>query len=197
MASAWVPASPYGERRLVTGGSADDLGELVGGVRGAGGVGDPGVVGGPAAGHGDVGVAAGGAGFEDGEADVDGVALVAVTGHGPAELDVAGDVVGGQVDPAAFGVGHTEAAVGSDGLDGPGVAVPHLVPVLGGEARVVASGGDAVAGEHSGAVGEADVPSAGPVALAALDGVVDLAGHRVDVVVIATLRPASTWRWWA
>ena len=89
-----VEALADGEGRFAVGGSGDDLGEAFCRVDGAGGVDDDGVVGFSAAGHGDVGVVAAGAGFEDGDADVDGVALVSVSGDGPSELDVAGDVVG-------------------------------------------------------------------------------------------------------
>ena len=85
---------------------ADHLGERFSGVGRAGGVGDDGDVGGSATGHGDVGVVAGGAGLEDGDADVDGVALVAVPGDRPAELDVLGDVASGQRNVASLGVGR-------------------------------------------------------------------------------------------
>ena len=61
----------------------------LGWIERAGGVGHPGEVDLSSSGEGDVGVVPGGTGFEDGEADVDGVALVAVAGDGPAELDVA------------------------------------------------------------------------------------------------------------
>ena len=47
-------------------------------------------------------------------------------------------------------------AVGVDGGDGPGVAVADLHAVVGAEVRVVAAGGDLVAGPTSGAVGESD-----------------------------------------
>ena len=78
-----------GEGGLSFGGAGDDLASWSAGSTVPVGVGDPGVVGFAAAGQGDVGVVAGGAGLEDGDADVDGVALVAVAGDGPAELDVA------------------------------------------------------------------------------------------------------------
>ena len=50
----------------------------LGRVERAGGVGHPGEVDLSSSGEGDVGVVPGGAGFQDGQADVDGVALVAV-----------------------------------------------------------------------------------------------------------------------
>ena len=73
------------------------------------------------------------------------VALVAVTGDGPTELDVTADVVSGQVCDASIGVGDLEAAVRADRGDGPGVAVADVSALLGREGRVVASGGDGVA----------------------------------------------------
>jgi hypothetical protein len=53
-------------------------------------------------------VFAGGAGFEDGEADVHGVALVAVAGDGPAELDVASRVAAGDGDGSPLRVRHDQ-----------------------------------------------------------------------------------------
>ncbi len=56
----------------------DGLAERLRSVGSAGRVGDPGEVAVPAAGHGDVDAGSGGGGFDDGDAGVDGDALIAV-----------------------------------------------------------------------------------------------------------------------
>src|SRR5690606_1146568 len=63
------------QRGVAAGGAGDERRELLAGVLGAGAVEDDGVVGVAAPRHGDVGVAAAGGLVEDGDADVDGVAL--------------------------------------------------------------------------------------------------------------------------
>ena len=63
-------------------------------------------------------------GGDDGEADVDGVALVAVGGGGVAEPDVGPGVVGREGHlPVSVEVRHGDAAVPADVDDGPLVAV--------------------------------------------------------------------------
>jgi hypothetical protein len=82
------------------------------------------VVGVPAAGEGDVEQLPGLRAGQDSVAGVDGLALGRVDGAGIAELDVLGDVVGGQGDaPAGLCVPDVECAVGTDRGDGPAIAV--------------------------------------------------------------------------
>ena len=77
-----------------------------------------------AAGRADVQAAVGGGAGDEGEGDVDGVALVAVLGGRVAEPDVLSGVVGGEGDGAvSAAVGHGERPVGVGGDDGPQVAV--------------------------------------------------------------------------
>jgi hypothetical protein len=99
-------------------------------------------------------VVAGGARFEDGDADVDGVTLVAVAGDRPAQLDVLGDIPGGEDDLPPVGVDDGERSVLVDGSDGPGVAVADLLVSVGSEVRVVAAGGDLVPLSRGGAISE-------------------------------------------
>ena len=139
-------------------GAGDHVSEGVGWVGGAGGVGEPGVVALSASGEGDVGVVAGGAGIEDGEADVDGVALVAVAGDRPAQLDVSLRVVDRQGDAATVGMRGDQRAVAVDGGDGPGVPVADRFASVGDQLGVVASGGDLIAHTDPGAVGELEPP---------------------------------------
>lgn len=75
-----VKSLPDAECRFVPGRAGDHLGERFGGVERAIRVEDHRHVRAAPPGHGDVGVVADGAGFEDGDAEVDGVALVAVAG---------------------------------------------------------------------------------------------------------------------
>ena len=101
------------------------------------------VVGVPAAGERDVEQLPGFAAGQDGVAGVDGLALGGVDGAGVAELDVLGDVVGGQGDaPAGLRVPDVECAVGTDRGDGPAVAVGDPVGGRQREATVVAAGDD-------------------------------------------------------
>ena len=154
----------------------------------AGGVGvvvvgdDEELVGVASAGGADVQAAAAGGGGDEFDADVDGVGLVAVFGGGVAELDVFGDVVGGQdgVTGAVSG-GDVEVAV-VDGGDGPQFAVADRFAGGGVDLAVVAAGDDDVAGV--GVLSVSDRRGHGGVELTGggaggLDGVVD----RVDVLV--------------
>src|SRR5690606_14560131 len=125
----------------------------------------------------DVGVAAVGAGFDDGDADVDGVALGAVAGGGPAELDVLGGVVGRDGGPAALEAVQDDGSVGRDLLDGPGLAVPDLGTLIGDERCVVAPSGHEVAGVDLSTVVGADRWLVWVVGVAGLDGFVDGAGR--------------------
>jgi hypothetical protein len=78
----------------------------------------------PAAGSADVEAAVAGGLGDDGDADVDGIGLVAVGGGGVAEPDVLAGAVGAQGGTAvSVEVRHGEAAVGVDGDDGPAVSV--------------------------------------------------------------------------
>ena len=88
--------------------------------------GDERVVGMAAAGHGDVQVADVGGSVEDDEGVVDGAALGGGAGGGVAQLDVLGDVAGGE-GHGAGGTGDGEAVVGVDGGDGPpGPVADHV-----------------------------------------------------------------------
>ena len=71
-----------------------------------------------AAGHGDVQVADITGSVDDDKGVVDGATLGGGGGGGVAELDVIGDVAGGEVDGAVM-AGGGEAAVGVDGVDSP------------------------------------------------------------------------------
>lgn len=191
-----VEAGLDGEGRLGAGGAGDDLGQPLGGIVGARGVEDHGVVGLASSGQGDVGVVAAGGRFEDGDADVDGGALGAVAGDRPAQLDVAGDVVGGQDDLAAFVVAGDEAAFGVGGGDGPGLAVADRVAAVGAQRWVVATGGDLVADVGRG-VGMQLMP---PVAFGFSSRWISRFTARAVsavLVVIATVRPPARWPWCA
>src|SRR3546814_18940094 len=93
--------------------SSDLLGdhrlELVGGIDGACWVREPGVVLLAASGEGDVGVVSGGSWLADGDADIDGVALGAVAGDGPAKHDTALHVLVGQHRRPALGEGDRQS----------------------------------------------------------------------------------------
>ena len=98
----------------------------------------------PAAGGGHVEGFAGRGRRDHGMGGVDRAALGPVSGGGVAELDVGGDVVGGQDDgavPAVAPDGHR--AVGVGGGDGPAVPVLHPPPA-GGQVAVVVSGDDQI-----------------------------------------------------
>jgi hypothetical protein len=69
---------------------------------------------------------------DDCDADVDGVALVAVGGGGVAEADVAADIVGREGHGAlAVVVGDGERSVSGDVLHGPAAAVADWFVVVG------------------------------------------------------------------
>ncbi len=87
------------------------------------GEGDVGVVAVPAAGEGDVEAADVGGAVEDEDGAVDGAALGGVAGLRVAELDVLGDVGGGEPDACPVGPVSGEVAVAVHGGDGPVVAV--------------------------------------------------------------------------
>src|SRR5450830_88056 len=142
-------------------GGEDGAEDVEGGRRWLGSVGQALVVGGfgddvgvvevAAAGHADVEVFAGHAGGGDGVGLVDGDALGAGGGGGVAELDVVGDVVGGQPDDApvvaatiAVGGSDVEGSVGADGGDVPQRAVADE-PVGGVQVAVVVAGDDPIA----------------------------------------------------
>lgn len=98
-----VKAVPRGVSRRSVGRPADRLRKRLGRAGPARGFRDPGQVAEPTAGHGDVDAGSGGGGFDDGDAGVDGDALVAVASGDPAELDVAGDVGGREAYGSALG----------------------------------------------------------------------------------------------
>ena len=120
---------------------------------------------------------------DEGEGDVDGVALVAVSGGGVAEPHVAGGVLGGEGDGAVpVAVGHGQRPVVVHRVDGPQVAVVHGVAAGGGEGAVVAASGHPVAGMDPLPCGDGSGPGGVEVAggqAGLLDGLVE----QVDVVV--------------
>ncbi len=72
--------------------------------------------------------------------------MVAGFGGGVAELDVFGDVRGGEGDGAvSVDAGHGQIPIGGDRVDGPVVAVTNRVAGRGAEESLVASGRDDVA----------------------------------------------------
>src|SRR5690606_26047487 len=85
---------------------------------------------------------------DDGDADVDGVALVAVGGGGVAEADVVAGVVRreGHGAPAVV-VGDGERPVSADVLHGPAVAVADRFVVVGSQGAVVPAGDDVITHE--------------------------------------------------
>ena len=150
-----VCGPPGGGRGGVAG---QDIGEDVGGllrrlghevVINGGPVGDDvGDVRRAAAGHADVEALAAHVGGDHDVAVVDGAALGAVDGGGVAELDLGGDVVGGQVDRLRGRVcrgGDEHGPVSTDGLDVPGGAVVGPVTPAAQSTGVLA-GDDEVAG---------------------------------------------------
>ncbi len=77
----------------------------------------------------DVQPSVGGGGGDEGDADVDGVALVAVFGGGVAETHVLARVVGGEGEGAvSASMGHGERTVAVGGDDVPQVAVADRLP---------------------------------------------------------------------
>lgn len=126
-------------------------------------------------GHGHVGVVPAAGRLQHGDADVDGVALVAVSGHGPAELDVRVHVVGGEGHGSSLVVGRHDGSAGVDSLDGPGVPVPDSLTAIGPQAGVVAAGGDPIAGPRRGPVVQHH-PGAARPAGEVLDLLVDRCG---------------------
>ncbi len=100
--------------------------------------GDVGVVGAAASGEGGVGAAVVDDGVDEEERRVDGAALGGVAGLGVPELDMLGDIGGGEADgPGRAGEG--EAPVGVDGGDGPPVPVLDHDPQVGAETPLVAA----------------------------------------------------------
>ncbi|MGH9026816.1 MAG: hypothetical protein ACRDWD_11990, partial [Acidimicrobiia bacterium] len=100
----------------------------------------------PTAGRAYVEAAVGGGLCDDGEADVDGVALVSMGGGGVAEAYVAPCVLGRQGRMAVSAeVGHSEAAVAMDGSHDPPISVADRLAVVGADGAVVAPGDDVVA----------------------------------------------------
>ena len=101
-----------------------------------------------AAGHADVEALATHVGGDHDVAVVDGTALGAMDGAGVAELDLGGDVVGGQMDRLRGRVGRRgdeHGPISTDGLDVPGGAVVGPVTPAAQRAGVLA-GDDEVAG---------------------------------------------------
>jgi hypothetical protein len=99
-----------------------------------------------AAGDGDVEPAVTGGWGDHAEADIDGVAFVAVAGGGVAEPHVRPGIVGGERHLAvSVLVGHGEAGVPADVEGGPEVAVADGFAPVGAERAVVAAGGHHVA----------------------------------------------------
>ena len=99
-------------------------------------------------------------GFVAGDVAVHGVggdALGGVHGGRVPQLDLPGDVVGGEPDePAVVEVLHGQPAVAVDPVDGPAVAVLHPVGGAGAQPAVVAAGDDHVAGAGLVPVGQVD-----------------------------------------
>ena len=99
-------------------------------------------------------------GGDDDVRGVDGQALGAVGGDGVAEVDVLGDVVGGQHDAgpeSSAGAAHLDGPVAADVDDRPAVAVADPAAAPGAQRAVVAAGDDEVAGAGAGVVGQGDV----------------------------------------
>jgi hypothetical protein len=151
-AGGLVEAVLSGEGGVSVEGLVENAGEVLGGVERVRLVGDNGLVGLSASCEGDVGVLAGGAGLEDGDADVNGVALVAVPGDGPPELDVLPGVVGRQDRGPSLGMTDGETPGRIDRLDGPCLAVADRIVVARPRRGVVPSGGDLVADVGAGSV---------------------------------------------
>ena len=135
----------------------------------------------PAAGGADVQAAVAGCGGDDGDADVDCVALVAVGGGGVPEADVGSGVVQRERDRAVpLQVRHGQA-VTVEALDCPAVAVADRLAMVGAQRAVVAAGDDDVADARGLTARDAE-PDGAEVAEGAavlLDGAV----QGVDVVV--------------
>jgi hypothetical protein len=111
-----------------------------------------------------------------------GVGLVAGLGGGVAELHMFGDVAGGQGDRAVtVDADQGERSVGTDGVDGPVVAVADALPHRGSQEPFVASCRDHVTDRDLEAVAEfeAGVAELAKLAAVVVDGGVD----GVDVVV--------------
>lgn len=121
-----------------------------------------GVVGFAAAGHHRVQQLAGFAAGQDAVGGVDRDALGGVDGGGVAELDVLGDVVGRQGNPASgTGVGDVQAAVGARVDHLPAVTVLHEIGGAGPQATMVAAGEDGVPGAGGQPVGQPHLPARG------------------------------------
>ena len=138
----------------------------------------------PASGGGHVQPAMGGGGGGEGDAHVDGVALMPVFSRGVAEPDVLGDVLGREGDGPAALPGDGERSVGVGGGDGPGVAVAHGLIRAGGERAVVATGHDDLTDMSPLVSGDRD--GAGGIELPGVEsGVLDAVVQCVDVLVAA------------
>ena len=111
-----------------------------------------------------------------------GVGLVARLGGGVAELHMFGDVGGGQRDGAvAVDAGHRQGPVGTDGVNGPVVAVADALPCRRSQESFVAACRDHVPDRDLEAVAEfeAGVAELAKLAAVVVDGGVD----GVDVVI--------------
>ncbi len=135
------------------------------------------------AGHRDVQAAVRGRRRDEGEGDVDGVALVAVFGRRVPQADMLAAVVGGQRDGAvSTEMGHGQRTVGMGSDDGPPVAAAYRFTPLGAQAAVVAARRDDLADTGVFTATDRDGDVRGEVT----DGephLLDRVVERVDVIV--------------
>ena len=175
-------------------GDGGDVGPVVGenGVEDVAGLGQVGGVGDDvdavvvaSSGGGDVQAAVGGGRGDEGDADIDGVALMAVLGGRVPQPDMLGDVVGRQRDgPAAFDPLDGECSVAMGRGDEPLLPVADGLTVAGGELPVVAAGDDDLTDMRLFAAGDGD--RGGGVKVTGVEaGVLDGVVQCVDVLVAA------------